>query len=139
LRIFFCDVDRIYAEVERAMLLRAKELAADPNRPFYGEGPPAHPAHKRLLTAISSPSDYMLDSYREEGRPSMQIVFAVPRDPTRPVFAECDIDLGNPLQDVVGLLVHIPEVVGSARSDHLSMWKRLQKGKTGPYLPYQVA
>lgn len=139
-RIFYCDVDRIYMEVDGSMLQRVKDLAADPARPFYSEGPPAHPAHKRLLAAIPEPEGYTLDSYREEGHPSMQIVFAVPpANSGRPLFAECDIDLGNPLQDVAGLLVHIPEVVGGARTDHLAMWPKLMEGKTGSYLPYTVA
>ena len=53
--------------------------------------------------------------------------------------AEFDIDLGNPLQDVTGFLVHVGEVLGPKKTDHLGLYKKLAKDKKiKPFLGYKI-
>jgi hypothetical protein len=52
-----------------------------------------------------------LTSFRAEGKPSMQVVVAVPPPDLAHTYAEFDLDLGNPLQDVVGFFVHLGELL----------------------------
>ena len=139
-RIFFADVDRTYTEVTARCADLLRSLAADPAKPFYAEGRPRSATHLRLLThADVSPEDYRLESYRQEGRHSLQVVVAVPiHDPQRPYYAEFDIDLGNPLQDVKGFIVHIGEVANPGRTDHFALRERLLKTSCADFLCYDV-
>ena len=146
-RTFFCDVSRIYVSVEERFYTRLEELARDPNKPFYAEGRPTSSSHRDLLTLIkdrgleSSIDEYELKSFRQEGRPSMQAVVGIP--PADFVdgryYADIDIDLGNPLQDLQGLIIHFGEVVSPGHTDHLAMRKQLgENQRIAPYLYYKV-
>jgi hypothetical protein len=141
--VFFADVDRIYARVDGEMLTRLQALARDPSKPFFDEGSPRSSGHRRLLDRISSVEggvdSYRLQSFRQEGRNSMQAVVAVPPDPTRNFYADLDIDLGNPLQDVVGFVVHMGELLDPGRTDHLALREKLGKNATlSKFLFYDV-
>ena len=70
----------------------------------------------------------------------MQAVIAhVPQDAGRNVYADLDIDLGNPLQDVVGFVVHVGELIDPGRTDHLGLRAKLGKNKRiAPFLFYDV-
>ena len=137
-RVFFCAVDRVSTEIDSSVLSRLQALASDPAQPFYADGTPLHPAHKHLLERIDDGIRYRLLSFREEGAPSLHMVIAVPPAGETRYYAEFDIDLANPLQDVAGLIVHALEVVGAARANHLELWKKLRKGREAKYLPYDV-
>ncbi|HJQ31472.1 MAG TPA: hypothetical protein VJ866_04820 [Pyrinomonadaceae bacterium] len=141
--VFFADVDRIYARVDGELFTRLDALARDPSKPFFDEGSPASAGHRRLLDRISpfegNIDQYRLRSFRQEGRNSMQAVVAVPSDPTRRYYADLDIDLGNPLQDVVGFVIHMGELIDPGKTDHLALREKLGKNKTiAPFLFYEV-
>ena len=68
----------------------------------------------------------------------MQAVVGVPQERGNPYFADLDIDLGNPLQDIQGFIIHMTELAGGP-TDHLALFKKLSKDKhSGPYLGYTL-
>jgi hypothetical protein len=71
----------------------------------------------------------------------MQAVVAVPPggDPNRPHYADLDIDLGNPLQDLTGLFTHFGEILNPGQTDHLKLAGRFAKGGTKDFHYYKVA
>jgi hypothetical protein len=69
----------------------------------------------------------------------MQAVVAVPKQANAPYYADLDIDLGNPLQDVRGFIIHITELLSDGVTDHLALADKLLKNKyTSPYMGYAV-
>lgn len=142
-RLFVVKDDRLYAEVGPDMLGRVDALARDlENRKFWPETKVTAEIHRLLLTALPPPddsADYKLRSYRGEGPVGMQIVFAVPPDGHAPrYYAEVDVDLGNPLQDVAGFAIHMGELVDNRPTDHLDLWKKLVKKPAKEFLYYSV-
>jgi len=116
-------------------------LVADLARPFYAEGPPTAPIHQRLLDAIP-PAEKAgfgpLLSYRAEGRPSMQIVIAIPPVASAHTYADIDLDLGNPLQDALGVIVHAGELLDGKETNHLDLRKELARGRAVDFLYYTI-
>jgi hypothetical protein len=139
-RIFFAGTERIYTEVTPGFYEDLKALARDPRHPFYLEGTPKAPIHQQLLIkAGAAASDYDLISFRQEGTTCMQAVVAVPKQSTAPYYADLDIDLGNPLQDVRGFIIHISELLSDGVTDHLALADKLTRNKyTSPYMAYAV-
>jgi len=143
--IFFADVDRIYARLNSGFYANLTVLAADPTQPFYFEGAPKASVHAELLTNIAAretdASLFHLMSFRQEGKPSMQAVVAVPpvgSDPSRTQYADLDIDLGNPLQDVEGVVIHFGELLAPGKTDHLKLAATLAQGATADFMYYKV-
>lgn len=146
--IFFADVDRIYVAATADLITNLRTLAADPGKPFYFEGEPKSATHKRLLDQIGpggqnlepDAAQFQLQSYRQEGRTTLQAVVAVPPggDPNRPHYADLDIDLGNPLQDMDGLFTHFGELLDPGQTDHLRLADKLATGATADFLYYRV-
>lgn len=142
--VFFVGNDRIYARVDRTLLDTIEELVRDPKKPFFAEGQPHAAIHGRLLSAVPEPAEVRtrfrdLTSFRGEGKPSMQAVIAIPPPDLPHTYAEFDLDLGNPLQDVLGFLVHMGELLDGKPTNHLDLRKVLAKTKAGEFLPYVVA
>jgi hypothetical protein len=136
--------DRIYAKVDRTMLDRLNALALDPSKPFFAEGKPRSAIHGRLLSAIPEPVDVRarfgdLQSFRGEGKPSMQAVIAVPPADLPHTYAEFDLDLGNPLQDILGFVVHMGELLDGKPTNHLDLRKKLVKTKASRFIYYTVS
>ena len=77
-------------------------------------------------------------SFRGEGKPSMQAVIAVPPPDLPHTYAEFDLDLGNPLQDVLGFIVHVGELLDGKPTNHLDLRKTLAKTKAANFLCYTV-
>lgn len=133
-RIFVANRDRVYAECDPALVSILEELALDPKKPFYREGRPTADIHLRLLQAI--PVDEQgrfsrdrLISFRGEGSPSLQAVVAVPDAGFPKMYAEFDLDLGNALQDVVGFVVHMGELLDGTPTNHLDLRAKLASRK----------
>jgi len=141
--VFHVEPDRIYAAVQPELYARLQELADDPDRPVYAEGTPEAPIHRRLLEQLPEIADrtagYDLFSFRAEGRPSLQAVIAVPPGgyPQR-FYADLDLDLGNPLQDVQGFAIHMGELLSATQTDHLTLYKTLSATKAADFLYYSV-
>lgn len=135
--------DRAYMKVDRSLLARVEELAADPKKPFYREGAPTAKIHARLMDEMPEPPDVKgkfqgLLSYRGEGKPSLQMVIAVPPVDLPHTYAEFDLDAGNPLQDLVGFVVHMGELLDGKPTNHLDLRKQLAKTKANDFLYYTV-
>ena len=138
--VFMVFNDRAYMRVDRAMLQRVEDLARDPKTPFFREGKPAAKIHGRLLDSIQEKQGFSeLLSFRGEGAPSLQMVIAVPPVDSPHTYAEFDLDLGNPLQDVLGFVVHMGELLDGKPTNHLELRKALAKSKAGSFLYYKVS
>jgi hypothetical protein len=81
---------------------------------------------------------HSLVSYRQEGRYCLQAVVASSPGGAGNHYADLDIDLGNPLQDVQGLLIHLGEVLNPGYIDHLSRQKHFATGATADFMYYTV-
>lgn len=137
--VFFADVDRIYTQATTDCARLLSRLADDPKKPFFQEGTPKSAVHRRMLRRAGvEESQYELVSFRQEGRYCLQVVVGLPRDGDGPHFAEFDIDLGNPLQDVAGFVVHLGEVAGPGRTDHFTLRERLLKSPARDFLCYDI-
>ena len=136
--------DRVYCAVDKSMYTRVSDLARDAaNRRFYLEGEPHAPVHLELLDALPQPfgrHSHRLESYRAEAssaHPSLQAVFAIPKSSgDTAYFAEFDIDLGNPLQDVEGFAIHIGELLDNKPTNHLDLRAKLTRA--ADFLYYSV-
>jgi hypothetical protein len=100
--------------------------------------------HLKLLDQIEKKGwgrrqDYTLFSFRQEHRNSMQAVVAVPSIGSSPYCADFDIDLGNPLQDVDGFVVHMGELARGGDTDSLALRDDLAAGETKAVVYYSVA
>lgn len=139
--IFFADVERIYAVVTADFLETLKVLAAPGRREFYDEGWPKAEIHQKLLERVATlepdGARFKLSSFRQAGRDCLQAVVAIPPTPARAHYADLDIDLGNPLQDLEGLIIHVGELI-EGTTDHLALYSSLVEGPAGPYLYYDV-
>lgn len=144
--VFWAGNDRAYMTVDRELFERFETLAADPRRPFYREGEPKSAVHRKLLEHIPEPRDRralfppeLLVSYRGEGSPSLQAVVATPPPGSDYTYAEFDLDLGNALQDVVGFVIHMGELLDGKQTNHLDLRPRLAKGPARDFLYYAIA
>jgi len=141
--IFRVRLDRVYASIDPALHDWLETLSNDPALKVYAEGQPNAPIHQQLLQNLPVVADctagYTLASYRAEGRPSLQAVVAIPpAGYAQRFYADFDLDLGNPLQDVVGFFIHMGELLSATLTDHLALWKDLEKTPAGDYLYYEV-
>ena len=69
----------------------------------------------------------------------MQVVVAAPSVGTAPFCADMDIDLGNPLEDIDGFVVHMGELAAGGDTDHLALRPDLAKGPTRDFVYYTTA
>jgi hypothetical protein len=143
--VFFAANDRIYAKVDRAFMQTLKALATDDALDFYEEGSPNAAIHDLLLARVDEPPDVKgrfqgLWSFRGEAKkgPSLQAVVAVAPPDLGYTYAEFDLDLGNPLQDVVGFFVHMGELFDGKPTNHLDLRKDLIKTNAKAFLYYKV-
>jgi hypothetical protein len=143
--IFHVERDRAYAQVDAAMFDRLQQLAMDDRKPFYREGYPKSDTHLRLLEHLPEPAARKalfpresLVSFRGEGKPSLQAVIFTPPAGVDYTYADLDLDLGNPLQDAVGLFVHFGELASRKTTDHLDLRKQLAKGAAKEFLYYII-
>lgn len=144
-RIFFADVDRLYARVNVEFFNLLQALDADPAQPFSRDPGPLSATHLKLKQRIP-PEDqdaterYVFKSYRQDAAPSLQIVIAIPPDDRpRGFYADIDIDLGNPRRDVEGFVIHLGELMNPGKTDHLKLRQQLAKDpQVNPHLHYQI-
>lgn len=125
--------ERIYLRVETAFLSRLEGFSTGDDPVFAREGTPRSSVHADLLERIPHAGvTYRLVSFRERvTQDSLQCVVAVS---SRPGFdyADCDIDLGGALTDVVGFVEHQIEL-RHGLTDHLAMRARfLDDATLGP-------
>ena len=63
-------------------------------------------------------------SLREEGHRSMPAVVAKP-DRGTAYYVDLDIDLGNPLQDLEEIFIHVSELLSGDITDHIALGQQL--------------
>jgi hypothetical protein len=136
--IFFARTERTYANITPGFYEDIQSFV-DRERHFYAEGRPAASVHQDLYQLLKlDPKEYEPLSFREEGQRSMQAVVA------RPIhggnyYVDLDIDLGNPLQDVEGIFIHITELLGSDVTDHIALGRDLANDETTkPFMCYRI-
>jgi hypothetical protein len=144
--LHFADVDRVYGSADPAL---RKDLDAFVNKDgWVFEGRPKASIHENLVTNAvkrfpelkgKTLDDFVLSSYRQGGRNSLQIVVAAPNFPHPVIYADVDIDLGNPLWDLQGALIHLGELLDSGRTDHFALHDKLNKGDTKDFVFYRIA
>lgn len=159
-RVYRVDSDRIHAHVDRQLLVAARQLAGSAERRFFPETRTHSEVHD--LVATRPPEDlqddfppYVLRDLRENNRPSLQLVFAVPlkrplaegedhdpdlEDPDGPHLVDIDVDLGTPARDLLGAVTHFTEVAWPGRTDHIKLRDTLVKDESvAPFLYYDKA
>jgi hypothetical protein len=143
--VYFADVDRVYASADPALTGHLESLVKA--ELWVREGAPKAGIHRRLLNSLpqfgipeSDVVKFDLQSFRQGGRNCLQIVLAIPgKGLNHPaVYADVDIDLGNPLWDLEGLCVHLGELLDPGRTDHFALHKKLRKGDTSDFIFYEV-
>ncbi|MCX6619000.1 MAG: hypothetical protein NTZ98_23245 [Acidobacteria bacterium] len=138
--IYLADVDRVYATAKPELADRLERLVSAGL--WAKEGHPAASIHQRLLDglAASTGQHFTPISYRQGGRNCLQIVIALPPSgfADRMVYADIDIDLGNPLWDLEGLIIHTGELLDPAKTDHLVLHDKLNRGETKAFLRYDI-
>jgi hypothetical protein len=122
--VFFAGVDRIYIAADR----RYRDvLVAIPE--ISHEGKPTAAIHQQLIQRIPGGAGrkFDLESFRVREFNSLQSVLAIPEDGGDTIFVDVDIDLGNPLSSLGGLIVHIGELINPDPTDHLRLFHKLRE------------
>lgn len=143
--LYFADVDRAYAAARPEIGPYLEELVSAGL--WVKEGYPAVSIHERLRASLArfdmdeaTRGGFALTSYRQGGRNCLQIVVASPPEayasPT--CYLDIDMDLGNPLWDLEGLVVHLGEFLDPAKTDHFALRRALDKGATKDFICYDV-
>lgn len=142
--VYFADVDRVYLAAQAALVERLRKLATAGH--WVSEGEPKARIHRRLIDSLErvgvTPADakkYKLEAWREGGKNSMQLSVAIPPAglASNRVYVDADIDLGNPLWDLEGLIIHIGELIDPSRTDHLALRDKLADTASGEFLYYE--
>ncbi len=118
-----------------SLLQRLVRLSNGPRKKFHREGPPTGGVHAALLFRIED------DRRVWPGTPSLQTVVAYPMEGVTAGrhYADLDLDLGNPLQDVVAFLIHVGELLNPGRTDHFKLVTKRKQGKAGEFLGCRIA
>jgi hypothetical protein len=144
--IFEGKPDRIYASVKPELLERLVALSSGNNSTVEDEGTPFDAVHDELLIDLPVAPDaavadhYSLDSFRADGRPSLQSVIAIPPPgDTHGHYVDFDLDLADSLQDIAGFVVHMGEIARGTLTDHFALHNELsQDPAIQPFIYYSV-
>jgi len=143
--IHFADVDRIYAAADPDLNALLKSFVKD--KGWVADSGPIHQIHKRLVrNAIKrfpelqgkTDDDFKMQSYRQGGRTALQIVLAIPNFAHPVVYADVDIDLGNPFWDVEGFLIHLGELLDGGSTDHFRVREKLGNSLSSDFIFFKV-
>jgi hypothetical protein len=140
--VFLADIDRLYAKVEKSFIEKLDVMVSA--GAFTKPARPRHPIHRKLLERVvghevadSAVEEVNLLSVRQHKRPSLQVVYF--KGDRGQHYAELDLDLGNPLSDLFGLVIHLGEVLNRGRTDHLNLHEDLSDDPdVSPFLFYNV-
>jgi hypothetical protein len=144
--VFEGKPDRVYATVDSKLHEQLLDLTVGDSAIVEDEGSPVDAVHAELLTDLPVASDaavsdhYSLDSFRADGRPSLQSVIAIP-PPGNPhaYYADFDLDLADSLEDVAGFVVHMGELASGTLTDHFALHDELsQDAAIKPFIYYSV-
>jgi hypothetical protein len=145
--VFEGKPDRIYASVKPELHERLLDLTVGDGAIVQDEGTPVDSVHDELLADLPVALDaavsdhYALDSFRADGRPSLQTVVAIPPtgDP-HGYYADFDLDQADSLEDITGFVVHMGEIANGTLTDHFALRAKLvQDTDIKPFVYYSVA
>lgn len=123
--------ERVLAAMSPRTLDELERCCLDPTLPVYEDVFPIDRVHRDALAHAQPP----LQNFRAEGSPSLQLVVSSGTLP----WADLDLDLGNPLQDVWSILKHWGELLRRGRTNHLHLYERLKKDPVvRPFLAYRL-
>ncbi len=142
--LHFAEVDRVYAAADPGIATDLENFVKKGG--WVREGRPRHPIHQKVVKDTlerfklkgKTKDDFTLTSYRQGGRTCLQVVLAIPKFAHPVVYAEVDLDLGNPLWDLDGLFVHLGELLDSGRTDHFDVRDKLDRDATKDFVFYWV-
>jgi hypothetical protein len=89
------------------------------------EGPVSGGPHDMIFSISSLDRDDWRKSYRENKRPSLQVVIGKASNGC--YYGDADIDLGSPSMDLVSFLVHMAEIIVPGPTNHWQLKKRIDK------------
>lgn len=127
--VVYSRTERIYCRVRGSLLNRLRLYSEEPAAPdahryVFAEGHPHAPIHADMPVLVQRVTGVAIDpgtleSFRCNTSPSLQIV--LPSTPAVQTYADLDLDLGNPLADVVGFAKHMAELADGGPTDHLRL------------------
>lgn len=120
--VYRVDTDRVYLSAQKTML---SALAMSPQM----ETARASASHKKLLEVFELGA-IPLKSYRELSQPSLQVTYAAAPG-LRRVYCDVDIDLGNPLRDLIGFFIHVAEILWPSKTDPRRVREQIDDEKIG--------
>lgn len=139
------DVDRCYAVVDRTLLKSFQQSSRELCMPLPVEGPPPHQTYRKLYHRIREAEpdadSFLLHSFRRNEENGLQTVLAVPpgEDPSKPCYAEFNLDPSDFLEEFKGLYVFLGESPSPRKIDHLSLGPKLAGDSSlAPFLGYRV-
>ncbi len=132
--IRWADVDRIDVKAGPGLLAKLRAMTD------WKDNGPIHPSHAQTISSIfgGSPGDYAIESFREPApERSMQVVVGTHKSSGK-VYAELDVDLGNPDVDARGLFIHIGELLDPGRTNHLQLYSHFLGGAAADFIYYRL-
>ena len=81
--------------------------------------------HNMIFSISPLDRDDRRRSYRENKRPSLQVVIGLASDGA--YYGDADIDLGSPSMDVVSFFVHMAELIIPGPTNHRQLKTRIDK------------
>lgn len=125
-------VEEIRLKTADRFFFRAKpeimiELAQRASAGTWSSGPSSGGPHRMVYSVFPGPkpgdwSDAI--SYRSFERPSLQLTLQRRRNW---VYGDADLDLGNPVMDLVGFFVHLVEVIVPGKTNHRKLEAKIQR------------
>ncbi len=122
IRIIVATHDRIFFKANVGMITRLNMLVDTDEMklsPLSG-GP-----HDMIFKLGPCSSLKKRKSYRENKRPSLQVVAGIGSDSF--CYGDADIDLGSPSMDIVSFITHMAELVTPGPTNHRQLQKKIDK------------
>jgi hypothetical protein len=123
LSIRLMTADRFFFEASGTMPPALTHLEA---RGLFAETLPSGGPHN-LVYQLWSGKWGKRRSFRAHDRPSLQVTLTEFHDNRRRWVGDADLDLGNPVMDVVGFFTHLVELIVPGKTSHRKLEKQIAK------------
>ena len=115
--------DRFFFEASGTLIPALVNACA---RGLFVETPASGGPHNMVFTLYTGTWGKMR-SWRSTDRPSLQMTVTELRTSTRRWVGDADIDLGNPLLDVLGFFTHLVELIVPGKTSHRKLEGAISK------------
>lgn len=122
IRIIIATHDRIFFKASVDMIAHLNTLV---DTDEMKESPLSGGPHDMIFKLSPCSSLKKRKSYRENKRPSLQVVAGIGADSF--CYGDADIDLGSPSMDVVSFLTHMGELITPGPTNHSQLQKKIDK------------